>query len=30
MLKTDWQVCTVLEKSNKAMLESHKGTTKVL
>ena len=30
MLKTDWQVCTVLEKSKEAMLDFHKGTTKVL
>ena len=30
MLKTNSQVCTVLEKSKETMLEFHKGTTKVL
>ena len=30
MLKTNLQVCTVLEKSKEAMLEFYKGTAKVL
>ena len=30
MLKTNWQVCTALEKSKETMQEFHKGTTKVL
>ena len=30
MLKTNLQVCTVLEKSKEAMLEFYKGTSKVL
>ena len=30
MLKTNSQVCTVLEKSNKTMLGFYKGTVKVL
>ena len=30
MLKTNSQVCTVLEKSKETMLEFHKGTAKVL
>ena len=30
MLKTNWQVCAVLEKSKETMLEFCKGTAKVL
>ena len=30
MLKTNLQVCTVLEKSKETMLEFYKGTAKVL
>ena len=30
MLKTNSQVCTVLEKSKETMLEFYKGTVKVL
>ena len=30
MLKTNSQVCTVLEKSKETILEFYKGTTKVL
>ena len=30
MLKTNSQVCTVLQKSKEMMLEFYKGTTKVL
>ena len=30
MLKTNSQVCTVLEKSKETVLEFYKGTTKVL
>ena len=30
MLKTNSQVCTVLEKSKETMMESYKGTAKVL
>ena len=30
MLKSNSQICTVLEKSKETMLEFHKGTTKVL
>ena len=30
MLKTNTQVCTVLEKSKQTMLEFYKGTLKVL
>ena len=30
MLKTNLQVCTVLEKSKETLLEFYKGTTKVL
>ena len=30
MLKTDSQVCTVLEESKEAILKSYKGTAKVL
>ena len=30
MLKTNSQVCTVLEKSKETMLEFYKGTAKVL
>ena len=30
MLKTNLQVCTVLEKSKEAMLEFYKGTAQVL
>ena len=30
MLKTNLQVCTVLEKSKEAILEFYKGTAKVL
>ena len=29
-LKTNWQACTVLEKSKEMMLEFKKGTAKVL
>ena len=30
MLKTNLQVCTILEKSKETMLEFYKGTAKVL
>ena len=30
MLKTNWEVCTVLEKSKETMLEFYKRTAKVL